>query len=89
MKFLSPPTVSKRFWTPSKSKKKASLRAPAREGEVAGRRDVGFIADKEHWDGREDLLADGFDFPASAPAARYTSTVCVGYVRGGAAPGSG
>ena len=67
--------VSNRFLTPSKSKKKASLRAPAKnvmspEVTMFGCRAEG------HLDVGEDLVADGFGERDCSPVAMNTSTVC-------------
>ena len=66
---LRPPEVSKRFLIPSKSKKNASLRAPAKN--VISRRVAMFgVSPNDTGDVGEDLLADGLGRSGVARRAR-------------------
>src|SRR3954468_8643956 len=72
---LRPPEVSKRFLTPSKSKKNASLRAPAKNVKSPDVAMGGSSPTKETGTAERIFSPTASADSASSSAARYTSTV--------------
>ena len=74
---LRPPEVSKRFLTPSKSKKNASLRAPAKKVKSPEVAMCGSSPTNETGTAEKIFSPTASADSASSFAARYTSTVCL------------